>query len=209
MNSSLRHAKVKPDDAPVVTGSALLSVVPHPTLGDKLYRALWCVAWLILYRLSPTPLHGWRRFLLRLFGATVGKRAHPYPSARIWAPYNLVMRDGSCLGPRSETYNVALVTLEPWAIVSQRAYLCTASHNIRSPGFRLMSAPIRLGRNAWVAADAYVGPGVTLCDGAIAAARAVVVKDVAPDVIVGGNPAMPVGTGGLSSFDRATTSWDA
>lgn len=180
-----------------------MDLVPHPTLSNKLRRALWRAAWLTLFLPSPTPLHGWRCFLLRLFGATVDRRAHPYPSARIWAPWNLVMRQGSCIGPHSEVYNVALVTLEPWAIVSQRAYLCTASHEIHKAGFALLAAPILLRRNAWVAADAYIGPGVTLSEGAIAAARAVVVKDVPADVIVAGNPAMPIGAAKLSSFDRS------
>lgn len=148
-------------------------------------------------------MHGWRRFLLRSFGARVETGAHPYPSARVWAPWNLVMERGSCLGLESDTYNVALVTLERGAIVSQRAYLCTASHDIRSPGFALMIAPITIGRNAWVATTAYVGPGVTFAEGGIAAAGAVVTRDVGRDEIVGGNPAKPIGSARLSEFDRA------
>lgn len=171
-------------------------------MSDRLRRAVWGAVWLLFYRPSPVLLHGWRRFLLRIFGAKIGASAHPYPSARIWAPWNLVMGEGSCLGAASETYNVARVTLEPWSIVSQRAYLCTASHEIRDPGFALMAAPIVIGRNAWVAASAFIGPGVHLADGAVAAASAVVTKDVAEDVVVGGNPAMPISTGQLSKFDR-------
>lgn len=175
-------------------------VIPHPSPGDKLRRALWNAAWLLLYRPSPIPLHGWRRWLLRLFGARIGPQARPYPSARIWAPWNFAMGEGSTLGPRSEIYSVAQVTLGPWSVVSQRAYLCTASHDIHAPGFALTAAPIVVGRNAWVAADAFVGPGVTLADGAVAAARAVVIKDVAHNVIVGGNPAAPIGEGRLADF---------
>lgn len=182
-----------------------LETVPSPTVSDRLRRALWSAVWLLAFRPSPVPFHGWRRFLLRLFGAHVERGAHPYPSARIWAPWNLVMREGSCLGLASETYNVAMVTLERGSIVSQRAYLCTASHDVRNPGFALMTAPITIGRNAWVAADAYVGPGVVLSAGAIAAARAVVIKDVAADIIVGGNPAVPVGSGKLSSLGNGAS----
>ncbi|HZG32997.1 MAG TPA: putative colanic acid biosynthesis acetyltransferase [Sphingopyxis sp.] len=176
------------------------AVIPHPSLGDKLRRAIWNAAWLLLYRPSPIPLHGWRRFLLRRFGADVGARARPYPSARIWAPWNFAMGEGSTVGPRSEVYCVARVTLGPWSVVSQRAYLCTASHDIHAPGFALTAAPIAIGRNAWVAADAFVGPGVTLAEGAVAAARAVVVKDVERNVIVGGNPAGPIGACALADF---------
>jgi putative colanic acid biosynthesis acetyltransferase WcaF len=175
-------------------------VIPHPSLGDKARRAMWNAVWLILYRPSPIPLHGWRRFLLRLFGAQIGAQTRPYPSARIWAPWNFAMGQGSTLGPRSEIYSVAQVTLGPWSVVSQRAYLCTASHDIHAPGFALTAAPIAIGRNAWVAADAFIGPGVTLADGAVAAARAGVVKDVDRNIIVGGNPATPIGECGLADF---------
>jgi len=175
-------------------------VILHPSFGDKVRRALWNAVWLLLYRPSPIPLHGWRRVLLRAFGAKIGSQTRPYPSARIWAPWNFEMGEGSTLGPRSEIYSVARVTLGPWSVVSQRAYLCTASHDIHAPGFALTAAPIAIGRNAWVAADAFVGPGVTLADGAVAAARAVVVKDVARNVIVGGNPAAPIGSSSLADF---------
>lgn len=63
----------------------------HLTAGNKFMRAVWGLVWLGLYRPSPVPLHAWRRFLLRLFGAKIGAGAHPYPSSRIWAPWNLVM----------------------------------------------------------------------------------------------------------------------
>jgi len=175
-------------------------VIPHPSFGDKVRRALWNAVWLLLYRPSPIPLHGWRRVLLRAFGAKIGSQTRPYPSARIWAPWNFEMGEGSTLGPRSEIYSVARVTLGPWSVVSQRAYLCTASHDIHAPGFALTAAPIAIGRNAWVAADAFVGPGVTLADGAVAAARAVVVKDVDRNIIVGGNPATPIGECSLADF---------
>lgn len=175
-----------------------LTRLPRPSLANKLARAGWLAVCLVLFRPSPVPLHAWRRALLRLFGAQVGAGALVYPSARVWAPWNLELGEGSCLGPASEAYNVAQIVLGPGAVVSQRAYLCTATHAIREPGFALMAAPIVLGTRAWVAAAAYVGPGVTLADGAVAAACAVVVKDVARDQVVGGNPARPIGEGALS-----------
>jgi putative colanic acid biosynthesis acetyltransferase WcaF len=173
-----------------------LPLVPSPRLGNRLARVAWGGAWLLLFRPSPTPLHGWRRFLLRCFGARIGPRAHPYPSARVWAPWNLTMEEGSCLGLQVEVYNVVPVHLGRWSIVSQRAYLCTASHDIRNPGFRLTGAPIRIGEHAWIAASAFVGPGVTVGNGAIAGACAVVTRDVPPRGIVAGNPAAIMGETG-------------
>jgi putative colanic acid biosynthesis acetyltransferase WcaF len=160
-----------------------------PNLHDKAARALWLLAWALLFRPSPTPFFGWRRFLLRLFGAEVGEGAHPYPSARIWAPWNLVMEARSCLAAGVDCYCVGRIVLGRDAVVSQRAFLCTATHDHREPGFRLMTGPVVIGENAWVAAEAYIGPGVTLGAGAVAGARAVVVRDIPPGAVAVGNPA--------------------
>jgi putative colanic acid biosynthesis acetyltransferase WcaF len=156
---------------------------------NRLARALWAVAWGVFCRPSPRPFHAWRRAWLRLFGARLDGSAVVYSSARVWAPWNLEMGPGSGLGDGVDCYNVDRIILEEGAIVSQYAFLCTASHDISDPGRRLVTAPIRLGRLSWICAGAFVHPGVTVGEGAIAAARAVVVKDVAPWAVVGGNPA--------------------
>jgi putative colanic acid biosynthesis acetyltransferase WcaF len=171
-----------------------LKKMPRPDFADRLRRALWSAVWMLLFRPSPILLHSWRCLLLRLFGADIRGRALPYPSARIWAPWNLTMMDGSCLGSGSECYNVARVTLHPHSIVSQRAYLCTASHDLVEPGFALTAAPIAIGPYAWVAASAFVGPGVELGEYAMVAACAVAIRDVPAGQIVGGNPAKAIGT---------------
>jgi putative colanic acid biosynthesis acetyltransferase WcaF len=170
----------------------VITVRPYPNLRDKMLRTLWLIAWALLYRPSPTPFFRWRRLLLRLFGAEVGDEAHPYPSARVWAPWNLVMKAGSCLASGVDCYCVDKIVIGRDAVVSQRAFLCTASHDFRGTDFALTAAPIEIGDNAWVAAEAYIGPGVTLGTGSVAGARAVVVRDVAPGAIVVGNPARVV-----------------
>ena len=159
------------------------------TLGNKAGRVLWGVVWWFAYRPSPRVLHGWRRLLLRLFGASIGEGAHPYPSARIWAPWNLTMGEGSCIGDYVDCYSVDRVTLEPYATVSQYAFLCTASHDYTVREMPVITAPIRIGRRAWVAADAFVGPGVTIGEGAVVGARTSVYRNVDPWTVVGGNPA--------------------
>jgi putative colanic acid biosynthesis acetyltransferase WcaF len=130
--------------------------------------------------------------LLRFFGAQVGPAVHAYSSARIWAPWNLVMEAGSCLGPGVNCYSVDRIVLGPNTVVSQRAFICTASHDYRSPGFPLTTAPVEIGENAWIAAEAFVGPGVTVGAGAVVGARAVAVRDVPPGAVVVGNPARVV-----------------
>lgn len=104
-------------------------------------------------------------------------------------PWNLEMQAFSCLASGVDCYNAAPVVLEAYATVSQRAYLCTASHNISSMVHEQIAKPIRIGKYAWVAAEAFVGPGVTIGEGAVVGARAAVFRDVETWSVVGGNPA--------------------
>jgi putative colanic acid biosynthesis acetyltransferase WcaF len=159
------------------------------SLANKCGRVLWRVVWLCLFRPSPRLLFGWRALLLRCFGADVGTGVHVYPTAKIWAPWNLTLGDHSCLADDVDCYCPARVVLGPHAVVSQYAYLCTAGHDIADPNMRLTAAPITIGAGAWVCAGAYLGPGVRIGEGAVVAARAVVVKAVEPWNVVGGNPA--------------------
>ena len=156
---------------------------------NKLGRMLWAVVFVLLYRTSPRPCHGWRRFLLRRFGAKVGQRAHPYPHAKIWAPWNLEMADDSCLSDGVDCYCVAPIRLGKSSLVSQRAFLCAATHDYNDPTFPLVPKPIVIADGAWIAAEAFVGPGVTVGEGAVVGARACVVKDVEPWAVMAGNPA--------------------
>jgi putative colanic acid biosynthesis acetyltransferase WcaF len=167
---------------------------PAPTGADKLRRFAWLLVESTIYCWSPAPLMGWRRVVLRAFGAKVGAGAHPYPSARIWAPWNLEMAARSCLGPRTICYSVGKIRLGVDSIVSQGAHLCGATHDHRDPAFPLVIGDIEIGSAAWVAADAFIGPGVTIADRAVVGARAVVVKGVAKGDVVAGNPARVVGT---------------
>lgn len=164
----------------------------HLSVGNKLARALWQIVWLLLYRPTPRLLHAWRCLLLRLFGAKLGKAVHPYPSARIWAPWNLEMGDHSCLSEQVDCYCVDRITLGAHATVSQYSFLCTASHDYSVPAFPLVTAPIRIGARAWITADVFVAPGVTIGEGAVISARSSVFQDVEPWVVAAGNPARAV-----------------
>jgi putative colanic acid biosynthesis acetyltransferase WcaF len=161
---------------------------PH-SLSNKLVRVLWGIIWLIFFRPSPRILHGWRRFLLRLFGAKIGKGVHPYPSAKIWAPWNLEMKEHSCLSEAVDCYCVDKITIGAHSTVSQYSFLCTASHDYTNPQMPLITAPITIGEKVWVAADVFVAPGVTVGDGAVIGVRSSVFKDIPPWTVVAGNPA--------------------
>ena len=156
---------------------------------NRLARIVWRLVWLLLYRPSPSVMHGWRRLLLRTFGARIGSGVHPYPSARIWAPWNLEMEEHSCLGPEVDCYSVDRIRIGAHATISQYSFLCTASHDYRSPRMPLIAAPISIGSHAWIAADSFVGPGVTIGDGAVVGARSSVFGNLPPWTVVAGNPA--------------------
>lgn len=153
-------------------------------------RFWWRVCQTLLFRpFFSSAFDAWRAFVLRSWGATIGERSVVSASTRIWAPWNLSVGRYSCVGPRVELYNRAPITIGDNAIVSQGAFLCTASHDFNDPRHPLITAPIRIGDQAWVAAEAYVGMGVTIGEGAVVGARGSVYKDVEPWTIVGGNPA--------------------
>lgn len=163
--------------------------MPTHSLKNRLLRIAWQVCWFLLFRTSPRPCFAWRRLLLCIFGAKIGEGSHFYPSATVWAPWNLecgkvvAVADGVCI------YNTSLVEIRDLAIVSQGAYLCCGSHDYKSLTFEFVSKPITVGSEAWIAARAIVLMGVRIGEGAVVGAGSVVSKDVAPWTVVSGNPA--------------------
>lgn len=156
---------------------------------EYLGRILWMLA-TPLFRLSPRPLFAWRRFLLRCFGAHVGRRVNIYPSARIEIPWNLSIGDDASIGERVLVYSLGPVEIGPRATVSHNAHLCAGSHDYRDPGLPLLRLPITIGAEAWVCAQAFVGPGVTIGEGAVVGAGAVATAPVDAWAVVAGNPAV-------------------
>src|SRR5215217_6646499 len=157
--------------------------------GSDMVRRVW---WMIagpLFRFSPRPCFGWRRFLLRCFGAKLGRSMHVYPSATIYFPWYLEAGDESAIGEHVFIYNLGRVTLGSRVTISHRAHVCAGTHDHTKRDFPLLRPPIVIGSDAWICADAFVGPGVTVGEGAIVGARAVAMKDVKPRSIVVGNPA--------------------
>lgn len=161
-------------------------------LGRKhqMIRMLWGVTWMIGARWLPRSLgSGWKRVLLQMFGAKMGKNANVYSSAKIYYPAHLIMGDNTCLAGDVDCYNVAPIILEDNVTVSQGAYLCTASHDVEDAKHPLIYAPIVIKDQAWVGARAFIGMGVKIGQGAVVGATASVYKAVEPWTIVGGNPA--------------------
>jgi putative colanic acid biosynthesis acetyltransferase WcaF len=162
------------------------------SFSNKIARTLWQIVWLLLYRPTPRLFHSWRCLLLRLFGAKLGKHVHPYPSARIWAPWNLEMGDHACLSEEVNCYCVDKIRIGAHSTVSQYSFLCTASHDYTKFAMPLVVAPITLGDRVWITADVFVGPGVKIGDGAVVTARSSVFSNIPTWVVARGNPAVPV-----------------
>lgn len=154
-------------------------------------RVLWMLAQ-PLFRFSPRPCFGWRRFLLRIFGARVGSRVNIYGSATIYYPWNLEIGDLSSIGEHALIYNLGRIRIGSQVTISQRAHLCAGTHDFEQPDFPLLKPPIEVGDQAWICADAFVGPGVRVGAGAVVGARAVVVKEVPEWTVVAGNPARTI-----------------
>lgn len=160
------------------------------TRKHQLIRFVWQIVWTIFARPLPRSLgSNWKRLLLKLFGAKIHSTAVIYSSAQIYYPANLIMEEYACLASNVNCYNVAFIKIGANTTVSQGAYLCTASHDTSNPLNPLITAPIIIEDQAWVATDAFISMGVTIGQGAIIGARAAVFKDVEAWSIVGGNPA--------------------
>ncbi|WBH17909.1 LbetaH domain-containing protein [Sphingomonas radiodurans] len=162
------------------------------SFANRVYRVAWQATWLLLAAWTPPALRGWRRMLLRLFGAQVAPTANVYGSARIWSPANLAIGDHAAIGPRATVYSMGRVTIGAYAVISQGAHLCAGTHDIEDAAFQLRARPITIGARAWIAAEAFVGPGVTIGEGAVLGARACAMRDIAAWTVCGGNPAQEI-----------------
>lgn len=155
-------------------------------------RALWIVTWALLGRPSPRPLHAWRSLLLRLFGAQLGAHCHVYPGATVWAPWNLVCDDTVGIADGVVIYNAAPVRLGSHCVVSQDAYLCTATHDFDNAAFPMISRPITIGAYAWICARACVCPGVQVGEGAVLGLASIATRDLEAWTVHAGHPARAI-----------------
>lgn len=148
----------------------------------------WWIVQALLLHPSPQALYGWRRFLLRLFGAKIGRGVLLRPSVSVTYPWKLSIGDWSWIGDEVTLYTLGEITIGESAVVSQQCYICTGSHDYTRVTFDLYALPIRIEREAWLATGVFVGPGVTVGRGAIVGARSVALKDVPAGMICAGNP---------------------
>lgn len=159
------------------------------SLGQLLGRLLWDLLQRPLFAWTPRQIWIWRRVVLRIFGARIGRHVHIYPSVKIAVPWTLSVGAASAIGDGAIIYSLGPIEIGERVTVSQFVHLCAGSHDFSQPEFPLTKPMIRIGDGAWICTEAFVGPGVTVGTQTIVGARAVVTKDVAAGLIVAGNPA--------------------
>ncbi|MEY2943460.1 MAG: hypothetical protein RLY97_1474 [Pseudomonadota bacterium] len=160
------------------------------SLSNRLIRLVWGVVWLLLCRFTPPVMHRWRGFVLRCFGAQLGRGVRVYGSVKIWLPSNLALGDYAMIGPDARLYNQGFIRIGAKTVISQRAHICASSHDVRDPLFQLILRPVVIGDGCWVAAEAFVGPGVVMGDRSVLAARGALFGAAEADGIYSGNPAV-------------------
>lgn len=158
-----------------------------------LVQLWWLVQW-FLFRPSPQVLYGFRRFLLRLFGAQVGAHVLVRPTAWITYPWKLSIGNYSWIGDEVVLYSLGEIRIGAHTVVSQRSYLCAGTHDFTRLSFDISAPPIHIGDQVWIATDVFVAPGVTIGDGSVVGARSSVFHDLPAGMICMGSPAQPIRT---------------
>jgi putative colanic acid biosynthesis acetyltransferase WcaF len=156
---------------------------------SKLLRLLWKNTWWLLCAWTPAPLHRWRVFILRSFGATIGQSNFIYPDCKIWAPWLLETGDVVTIGPSVEVYNPGGITLGHHSILSQDAFLCGATHQYNQADFKYIRKPIHIAPYTWICARAIVLPGVFCGEGSVLGAGSTTSRDLEAWHVYAGNPA--------------------
>lgn len=165
---------------------------PSFSLKSRISRALWGIVESTVFRFSPKPLHSWRSFLLRCFGAKVGKGVHVYPGVKIWAPWNLDLSDECGIANGVILYSQGEITVGKRAIISQGSHLCAGTHDYTKEGHPLVTKPIRVGDYAWITAEVFVHAGVSIGEGCVVGARSVVTRSMPAWMVCSGHPCEPV-----------------
>ncbi|WP_200822097.1 putative colanic acid biosynthesis acetyltransferase [Caballeronia arvi] len=167
--------------------------VPRHFRGASSFKVqIWWLVQASLFRWSPQVMYGWRRGLLRVFGAKIGKSVIIRPSATVTYPWKLAIGDFSWIGDDVVLYSLGQLTIGSNSVISQRSYLCGGDHDYRDPAFPIRARSIQIGDQVWIGTDVFVGPGTSVGKGAVIGARSTVVRDIPPLMVCVGSPARPI-----------------
>jgi len=164
---------------------------PSFSMANRVARLVWSVA-SVFFTYSPKPFHSWRSFMLRCFGAKVGRGVHVYPRVKIWAPWNLILDDECGIAGGVNLYSQGKIIVGKRAVISQGTHVCTGTHDYTREGFPLFTLPVHIGEQAWIAADTFIHPGVSIGAGCVIGARSVVHKNMPEWTVCAGHPCKPI-----------------
>lgn len=162
------------------------------SIRNRIARVLWDLVYTILFCWSPRPFHSWRAFLLRCFGARIGKDVHVYPSVKIWAPWNLEIGDHSGIASGVILYSQGKISIGRRVVISQGSHLVAGTHDYTVAGFPLITKPIIIKNHVWIAAEAFIHPNIIINEGCVIGARSVVTKDMPAWTVCAGHPCKPI-----------------
>ena len=163
---------------------------PKSFRGRSAFTAqMWWIAQALLFNTSPQIMFGWRRFLLRCFGAKIGKKVLIRPSVKITYPWKISIGDYSWIGDEVVLYSLGDIEIGDHTVISQRSYICTDSHKYNKLDFSIYSDKVSIGAQCWLATDVYVAPGLTIEDGVVVGARSTVLFDLKENKVYVGSPA--------------------
>jgi putative colanic acid biosynthesis acetyltransferase WcaF len=167
-------------------------ISPSFSFKNRVARYFWEICYFLFFRYSPIFSHKWRAFILRCFGAKIGKQSHIYSKVRIWAPWNLIVGDNVGIADNVNLYSQGRIIIGNRVTISQGSYICTGSHDYTLHNHPLITKPIVIEDNVWVAAECFIHPGVTIGEGAVIGARSVIIRDVQKWTVCAGNPCQPI-----------------
>ncbi len=156
------------------------------------YVQLWWIVQACLFGLSPKFMYGWRRWLLRTFGARVGRNVLISSTARVTYPWKVSIGDYTWIGDSVVLYSLGEIEIGSNVVVSPQSYICAASHNYASSTFDIFASKVQIEEQAWLAIDVFVAPGVTIGKGAVVEARSSVFHTLPEMMVSVGSPAKPV-----------------
>jgi putative colanic acid biosynthesis acetyltransferase WcaF len=165
---------------------------PSFSIRNRFIRLIWTMVVTLLFRYSPNFFFKWRVFLLRCFGAKIGNGVHIYPRAKIWAPWNIEIGDQCGIANGCILYSQGKIIIGQKTVVSQSAHLVTGTHDYTQSGFPLITKPITIGDNVWIATEVFIHPGINIGNGCIIGARSVVTKDMPAWMVCAGHPCRPM-----------------
>ena len=152
----------------------------------------WWVVNATLFKWSPQFLFAWRRFLLRLFGAEIGKDVLIRSTVKITYPWKLKVGDHTWIGDECVLYNLGEITIGKHVAIAHKVYFNTGGHEYDKVTFDIFSKPITIEDECWLTNDVYLAPGVHIGKGTIVGARSSVLKSLPGAKICVGTPALPI-----------------